>query len=215
MSLDLGFQSLDVKLTGSKAYVPENNLAKLMYYLNCVTGVIQYDENNKFLEYQKYYLLSEKEEQLVVIIAILFDPKILISQSLFLVGSEYVPSGKTNQFYELTNNKFGIHINSEVIIGGVARKVLKFMGCTQSWLDDNYYEPINYYITTHPEFFEKKKKYNCESTCSCFASWFDSCCSCCDCGCGPCGKIICCFVVWGIIIAFVIFSVLAQVLNEK
>ena len=47
MSLDLQAESLDVKLTGRTVYVPENKIAKLMYYLDCVTGVIQYDGNKK------------------------------------------------------------------------------------------------------------------------------------------------------------------------
>ena len=92
MSLDLQAESLDVKLTGRTVYVPENKIAKLMYYLDCVTGVIQFDRNNKLLEYQDYYLLSEEEEEMVVTLAILFDPKIFIDKKLFLVGPEYVPS---------------------------------------------------------------------------------------------------------------------------
>ena len=47
MSLDLKAESLDVKLIGKTVYVPENKIAKLMYYLDCVTGVIQYDGNKK------------------------------------------------------------------------------------------------------------------------------------------------------------------------
>ena len=215
MSLDLGFQSLDVKLTGKTVYVPDNYLAKLMYYLSCVAVVLEINENNKLLEYQNYYLLSEKEEELVVIFAILFSPKILKEKYLFLVGEKFVPPGTGNEFFELTNNKFGVHISSEVIIGGVSRKVLQFMGCTESWLEKNYYNPLAHYINSRPELFEKAKTNNCESTCDCFVCCFDSCCCCCDCGCGSCGKKICCFIFWGIWIVITVVLLLINIFDKK
>ena len=46
MSLDLDYKQLTLESTGSTTYVPENDLAKLMYYLNCVFSVIQYYEDN-------------------------------------------------------------------------------------------------------------------------------------------------------------------------
>ena len=218
MSLDLLAESLDVKLTGRTVYVPDNSIAKLMYYLGCVAAVIQFDRNSKLLEYQDYYLLSEEEEQTVVTLALLFNPKILSDNHLFLVGSNYVPFGEKNQFYEITNNKFGIHVSSEIIIGGVARKILKFMGCTNSWLERYYYEPLRDYLNSHPEFLKKKNccdPNTCDSFCSCCVTCFDSCCECCDCGCGRCGKKICCFIFWGIIVVLGLISILFNVFDKK
>ena len=170
--------------------------------------------NSKLLEYQDYYLLSEEEEELVVTLALLFNPKILKEKYLFLVGDKFVPAGTDNEFFELTNNNFGIHISSEVIIGGVSRKVLNLMGCNESWLERNYYNPLTHYINSRPDLFENKKKNNCESTCNCFVSCFDSCCSCCDCGCGNCGKKICCFVFWGAFIAFAVVSIITSLMKN-
>ena len=218
MSLDLQAESLDVKLTGRTVYVPENKIAKLMYYLNCVAVVIQYDRNNKLLEYQDYYLLSDEEEEMVVTLAILFDPKIFIDKKLFLVGEKYVPSGKINQFYEITNNKFGIHVSSEVIIGGVSRKILQFMGCKNSWLEEYYYEPLKDYLDSHPNFLRKKKCCNpntCDSFCNCCVACFDSCCACCDCGCGRCGKKICCLIFWGIFLVLQLILILLSAFGKK
>ena len=177
MSLTMGYQSLGVKLTGSTTTVPDNDLAKLMYYLDCVFAVIRYDNADRFTDYKNYYLLSTAEEQTVLGLAALFNPKIMSDLSLFLIGSRFVPSGG-NQFYEVTNDKIGLHINSEVIIGGVSRKVLKVMGCTEEFLKSNYYNPIESYT-------------NCYY-CGIFERCFDSCFSCCDCGCGPSCKICWC-----------------------
>ena len=46
MSINLDFNSLNVEKIGRTVNVPNNDLARLMYYLNCVASVIQYDEDN-------------------------------------------------------------------------------------------------------------------------------------------------------------------------
>ena len=79
MSLSLGYQSVDVKLIGSKTEVPESPLAKLMYYLNSVFAVIQYDGDfEKYSDYHHYYLLSPEDEIKVLLLAGMFSLAFLI-----------------------------------------------------------------------------------------------------------------------------------------
>ena len=84
------------------------------------------------------------------------------------------------------------------MIGGVSRKVLKVMGCTDEWLDRNYYKPIESYT-------------NCYY-CGIFERCFDSCCSCCDCGCGPSCKICWCIFM---IIYLSIGPILGLIMGSK
>ena len=44
MSATLGINKLLVEKIGTKVQLPNNDLARLMYYLNCVFSVIQYDQ---------------------------------------------------------------------------------------------------------------------------------------------------------------------------
>ena len=145
MSLDMNYQSLGVKLTGSTTTVPDNELAKLMYYLDCVFAVIQYDGAEKYINYREYYTLTSEEENIVLSLVCLFNPKIMVESYIFLVGPRFVPEGSSNQFYELTDNRIGIHVNSEIMIGGVSRRVLKVMACTEDWLNRNYFIPVESY----------------------------------------------------------------------
>ena len=46
MSLTLGYESLKIKMTGTKADVPDNDLAILMYYLLCVFAIIKFQYGN-------------------------------------------------------------------------------------------------------------------------------------------------------------------------
>ena len=178
MSLNVGYESLSVREASSSTTIPKHRLAKLMYYLYCVFKVIQYDGAEKYTDYRDYDLLSSEEERTVLELAKLFTPKLMSQLSLFLIGYDYVPDSSYNKFYEVTNDKIGLHINSEVMIGGVSRRVLKVMGCTEEFLKRNYYDPIESYT-------------NCYY-CGIFERCFDSCCSCCDCGCGPTCKICWC-----------------------
>ena len=73
MSLDLNYQSLNIKKTGTSVTVPDNNFAKLMYYLNCVFGVILSEKNNdKYTDYHNYDLFSSEDEQVVLGLVALF-----------------------------------------------------------------------------------------------------------------------------------------------
>ena len=40
MSIDLGYNSLLIERTGHKADVPDNKIAKLMYYLKCIRSLL-------------------------------------------------------------------------------------------------------------------------------------------------------------------------------
>ena len=84
MSATIGIANIKVKNIGITTSVPNNDLAKLMYYLACVFSVVQYDESNKLSDYKNYNSLSEEEKKLVYALSILFDPKILISAGVFL-----------------------------------------------------------------------------------------------------------------------------------
>ena len=149
MSLNMNYQSLDVKPIGRTVTIPDNRLAKLMYYLDCVFTVIQYDENSRLTDFQNYYLLSKEEEQTVLGLVALFNPKVMVDLSLFIVSPTLVPYGSTNEFYQITDDRIGVHVNSEVVIGGRVIKVLKIMACTETWIDRYYIQPADSY--TRPQ----------------------------------------------------------------
>ena len=145
MSVDINYQSLDIKAIGTTVTVPDHSLAKLMYYLSCVSSVIECDDDSRLTDYRNYYLLTRQEEQTVLSLVALFNPKIMTSLSLFILNPDLVPYGSSNEFYQITDQKIGVHVDSEVVIGGKVIKVLKIMACTQSWIIKNYYDPIQQY----------------------------------------------------------------------
>ena len=142
MALNYDYNSLKVETTGRTVYVPDNDLARLMYYLDCVLAVIQYDENSRLTDYENYFRLTKEEENAVYALAALFQPKIFIDAGVFLPKPNLVPYGKSNQFYKITDDRIGIHVNQEIVIGGRVVRVLEVMAFTQEWLNRNYIEPL-------------------------------------------------------------------------
>ena len=142
MSASFGLNNLHVEAFGQKTTVPNNNVARLMYYLDCVSTVIEYDEYNKLTDYQHYYNLTIDEMKEVYKLAILMNPKLFVDAGIFIVNPSLLPEGLSNQFYKITDERIGVHVNQEIMIGGRTVKVLNCMVCDSSWIKRNYVIPL-------------------------------------------------------------------------
>ena len=132
LSSNINYQKLDVQQIRNFAAIQDYYLAKLMYYLACVFRVIQYDGAERYIKYREYDSLSSEDEKAVLNLVGILNPKVMVDNYLFLLDQRFVTASQSNQFFELLDNRLlGIPINSEVVIGGVSRKVLKVMGGLQ------------------------------------------------------------------------------------
>ena len=154
MSATLGMKNTTVKMFGGKANVPNNTMDKLMYYLHCVVNVIQY-ENSVLTDYQNYDELSGKELLAVYDVAKLLNPSLFINAGIFILDQKLLVD-TDNQFYEITDETVGVHVNQEIMIGGRSVKVLKIMACNMLWLNRNYYRPIQEIDSSIREYLAKE-----------------------------------------------------------
>ena len=141
-SATLGINKFSVEKTGVKAEVPNTNLARLMYYLSCIFTVIQYKESNRLSDYQNYYYLTEDEKKTVLALATLFDPKIFFEAKIFVLDNGLLTGNFGNEFIKITDERVGVHVNQEIMIGGRSVRVLEIMAVKTSWLQNNYYDPL-------------------------------------------------------------------------
>jgi len=88
MSGILGVNKLRVEATGANTIVPDDNIAKLMCYIDCVLTIIEYVKSNKLTDYKYYYNLNNEEKKVVVQLAILFNPKLFTDASIFIVNED-------------------------------------------------------------------------------------------------------------------------------
>ena len=136
----------DFKPFGQTVEVPDTPIAKIMYYLDCVCTVIDYKDGDirRYRDYANWDEMSDEEDRLIFILAIALSPDELEDKAFFNSPQLCYESG--NQFYEIgevTNQLLVVH---SVFIGGQQRKVKKIMAYKQSWMQKNFYEPIQQLI---------------------------------------------------------------------
>ena len=133
--------NVHIETFGERTSVPDDDVAKLMYYLSCVDTVINYNEIDNLTDYENYDLLTLEEMTLLFKLVLLFNPEIFISAGIFILDENLLTYGMDNQFYQITDERIGIHVENEIMLGGRSVKVSKVMACNESWLIRNYYRP--------------------------------------------------------------------------
>ena len=142
MSASLAFKTIKFEDTSRTVTVPDNDLARLMYYLECVSSLLNYSEIQKYTDYKNYNLLSSDDQAKVCAFAILFSPEILLKANIFIIEPRLLTSGSRNQFFKITDERIGVHVDQEIVIGGRSVQVKKIMVCNQSWINVNYTKPL-------------------------------------------------------------------------
>lgn len=145
MSGHLFYNDRKVEAIGELVTIPDNDIAKLMYYLSCVDTVINHDqeEDDILTDFQHYYLLTETQKNILFYLVLLFNPLIFFDAGVFIKDENLVPPGADNEFYQITDNKIGIHVSDQIMIGGHSVKVLKIMACNEDWLYKFYINPLD------------------------------------------------------------------------
>ena len=147
---------MGIKAIGQRTSVPDNDLARLMYYLSCVDTVIQYHEIDRLTEYQNYDSLDVEDITVLLELVILFNPKFLVDKGIFILDESLLPNDLDNQFYQITDERIGIHINNEIMVSGRTVKVLKVMACDEEWIFRNYINPLKRAFNKEAEYERRR-----------------------------------------------------------
>ena len=139
MNINFAQNTFKVKDITVKVFVPENPKAKLMYYLNCISQVLNTNTLNRYINYSQYYNIPDSEISDIKKKKKIFNPEDMLKLGIFIM-EDYIDLG--NRFFEITDETMGIHANQEFVIGGIVVRVLKIMLCTKAWIQTYYYEPI-------------------------------------------------------------------------
>ena len=119
--------------------VPNDDSAKLMYYLYCVSTVLDYDGFGPFIDYKGYYLMPRELLGTLIKFALLFDPKLLIDARVFIEDPDL---DMVNRFYAIQDKTMNFNINDEITIGGITTRVQRVMAFKPSFLMIYYYSPL-------------------------------------------------------------------------
>ena len=105
-----------------------------MYYLSCVDSVIDYGKMNMLIDYKNYHLQTSTQKEIILKLSRELNPKIFIDAGIFILDEKILLDNYNNQFYKITDEKVGVKLNQEIVVGGKSVKILKIMVCNSNWI---------------------------------------------------------------------------------
>jgi hypothetical protein len=135
---EIGFER-----TGRTVTVPNNDVARLMYYLNCVCVAIDCNHDpdiQRFTSYQNWSYLSIEEQKALLVVCYACSPDVLDDRVFF--HSEALCGDSTNEFYTVNQVRNRIVAAESIIIAGQVRQVNKIMTYKMQWMKTYYFDPM-------------------------------------------------------------------------
>lgn len=134
-----------IRATGTTTTIPDNPMARLMYYLNSVNTLVDFGIPNDLCDYRYYYNLSFDEENQVLMLAGLLSPDLFINKGIMINEPRLCPDAN-NEFYEISDIQQAIAITEEFTIAGRQVHTLRIMAFKMAWLENNYINPMKSYL---------------------------------------------------------------------
>lgn len=133
----IGFRDTTVSVT-----VPNNDVARLMYYLNCVCQAIQYTDNDidRYRSYTNWSALSNEEVRLLLVLCLTLSPDVFNNKVFF--QSDALCDDFQNKFYEISQVRHQLLAVQSIVVAGRTHQVNKIMTYKMSWMRNYYLDPI-------------------------------------------------------------------------
>ena len=130
------------KDTSTTASVPNNDVARLMYYFDCVCTAIKYNDSDvsRYRNYANYASLTYNEIRTLLVLCLTLSPDEFDDKVFF--HSDALCRGDGNKFYEISQVSHQLLAVQSIVIAGRRCNVTKIMTYTMSWMQRNYFGPI-------------------------------------------------------------------------
>ncbi|KAK3584341.1 hypothetical protein CHS0354_017511 [Potamilus streckersoni] len=138
----LGRDELGVREIGIGVGVPNDPRARLMYYLSCMSAVLDLDDSPNLSRLTNFsnYFLSEDETSTLLTLCLLLSPDDLLGKCIF--QDDDMCGDSCNNFFEISAVQQRLLVTESLVIGGTQRAIKKIMTFKMSWLERNWFEPI-------------------------------------------------------------------------
>ncbi len=84
--------------------------------------------------------MSDEDDRFIFILCLALSPNELEGKVFFNRSDLYLDS--SNEFYEIGEVRNEFFVVQSIVIGGQQRRVKNIMTYKQSWMENNFYEPI-------------------------------------------------------------------------
>ena len=142
MAAMMGRVQISVKDTTTPTTVPNDPIAKLMYYFDCVASCVEFESSDavqRLRDYKNYTRLTSDEKAKLLALCLALSPDKLIGV-IFHPSSDC--GGFSNKFLELNAVKTNLVVTDSLVVGGQSKKILKIMLFEKRWMENNYIEPL-------------------------------------------------------------------------
>ena len=131
MAAVMGRTEISVKRTTTDATVPDDPIAHLMYYFNCVNCCVEADDSDlrRLGDYKNYSRLSSAEKAQLLVLCLALSPDKLIGSIFFPVNDD-------------TNIGTQLVVAESLLVGGQQKKIRKIMMFKKRWLEQHYLDPL-------------------------------------------------------------------------
>jgi len=143
MAIYLQSNNITAEDIGVRVIVPNNDVARLMYYLQCVCTTIDCDNDpdiQSFTNYNNWSSLSIEDQKALVLICYTFSPDVFDNRVLFY--SDELCRDSSNGFFKINQISNHIIAAESIAIGGQVRVVNKIMTYKREWMQKNYIDPM-------------------------------------------------------------------------
>ena len=137
-----GNAQVQFKKVGVKVQIPESDIGKIMYYLNCVCTVVEYNDNDmrRYRNYSNWRAMSDEEDRLIFVLAAALSPDEFEGKVFF--NAPNLCREASNEFYEIGQVRNLFVISQSILIGGQSRQVKQIMTYKPAWMQRNYFQPM-------------------------------------------------------------------------
>jgi hypothetical protein len=128
--------------TSSRVTVPNNDVARLMYYLHCVFHVIEYNDQDvrRYRDYHNWSLLSDAEQRVVFLLALTFNPDELDGKVFF--HSDELCGDWGSKCFELSEVRHQLLAVQSIVVAGRTRQVKQIMTYKKTCIQYYYTDPV-------------------------------------------------------------------------
>lgn len=124
----------------SNVVIPNDPVAKLMYYLSCINGIMPLNVSEKYLNHQ-HHQITQQERKIVLEVAKVLHPKQIIEAGLFELDSNHTSVPSNGNAFVRLNSDIEVETSSFSKVVADDVKIEHKMICGQEWLDTYYYHP--------------------------------------------------------------------------
>lgn len=140
----IGFQQnkYGAENIGKTVTVPNDCVARLMYYLDCFETVTEFGIPYALRDYSNYRSLDTDDKRNLLQICETLTIRVLQEAKLFIMVAENQLKDTSNEFYKLTKETQTVGLTREIMIAGKRVRAVKIMFFTRQWAERNYLTPM-------------------------------------------------------------------------